>query len=111
MKFLINVTKVSSPALFSRSITAQISNTGSDDAHNVWFRLEAFSAGSRVQLNGQDYVRVDIGNLAAGAAVTEQVTVSVALFDGLRISQKGAALVLTINSDELTQNLSYEYKP
>ncbi len=104
------ITDISGSGL-SRTITAQITNTGTEDAHNVWAEVTVSSGGSRVKVNGQDYLRVDIGTLAAGQTVTREVTLSFSISDGLRIAQNGATFKLTIHSDEYTESFLYDYKP
>ena len=64
------ITNVSGTGL-SRIITTQIINTGNFDAHNVWVNVEVFSHGSRVKLDGQDYLRVYIGTVKPGNNTTE----------------------------------------
>jgi len=56
------ITNVSNIGL-SRAVTTQIANTGSYDVHNMWVKVEVFLQGSRVKLDGQDYLRVDIGTV------------------------------------------------
>ncbi len=95
----------------SRTFSAQISNTGSTDAHNVWVEIEATSAGTTVQISGQNYIIVNIGNMNAGETITKQVTLEFTLEDSVRILQNGAHFVLTVNSDEKTQSFAYDYVP
>lgn len=109
VNFNIAITSVSGSGL-SRTITAQVSNTGNADAHNVWIKVELFSGQQRISINGKDYLRVDVGTLAANTTVTKEAALSVSIFDGLRIMQNGGTFQLTIYSDERTQTLSYNYK-
>jgi hypothetical protein len=110
VKFAFEVTDISGSGL-SRTVTAKLTNTGSADAHNVWAKTEAFSQGSRIKLGGQEYLRTDIGLLTAGATITTEVTLSFSVMDGLKISQNGVTLNLTIYSDEYTETFTYDYKP
>jgi hypothetical protein len=110
VNFELAVTTVSGTGL-SRTVTAQITNTGNADAHNVWVKVEVSSQGQRIQLSGQDYLGVDIGTVKAGATVTAHATLSFGILDGLKIQADGADFVLTIYSDEPTQTLTYFYKP
>ncbi len=87
----------------SYTVTADIANTGTSDAHNVWGKIEVFSGSSRIQVNGSDYLRVDIGTLKAGSTVTKQVPIEFSMADGLKMMQNGAEFVLTVTSDEKTQ--------
>jgi hypothetical protein len=109
--FEISISSVTGTGL-SRTITAQITNTGSVDAHNVRIKIEVSSGGSRVQLNGQDsYQSSNLGSLKAGATISPQATVSINPIDGLRVSQSGAQVIATIYSDDGTQSLSYNFGP
>ncbi len=110
VEFEFAVTGVSGSG-FSRIISAQLKNIGTDDAHNVWAKVEVFSQESRIKLSGEDFLRVDVGLLKSGADVTKQVPIEFSLMDGLKISQNGARFVLTMNSDEKTQELYYDYQP
>ena len=95
----------------SRTVSAQVTNTGTADANNVWIKSEVFSQQQKIQLSGQDALRVDIGAIKAGTTITSQANLSFSLLDGLRIQQNGARFVLTVNSDERTQTLNYDYTP
>lgn len=108
--FAFTITDITGAGL-SRTISAQIANTGTADAHNVWAEARVSSGGSSIQVGGQDYLRVDIGILQAGKTVERQVTLSFGISDGLKIAQNGATIKLTIHSDESTQAFSYDYKP
>ena len=110
VKFGFAVTDITGSGV-SRTVTAQVTNTGSADAHNVWAKVEAFSGGSRVRLSGQDYLRVDIGTLKAGGNVTKQVALSFSIADGLKIAQQGVHLELTMLSDGHSETFAYDYKP
>ncbi len=110
VEFEFNITGVSGEGL-SRTISAQLTNSGTDDAHNVWAKVEVFSQDSRIKLSGEDFLRVDFGTLKGGTAVTKEVNIKFGIMDGLKISQNGARFVLTVNSDENTQELYYDYQP
>lgn len=109
-QFDISIASITGSGL-SRTVTAQIKNTGARDIHNAWIKLEAFSQGARVSLNNSDYLRVDIGTLPSGTTVTKQADLQIGFMDGLRIAQNGAQFVLTITSDEATQTSNYDFKP
>ncbi|MBI2957491.1 MAG: hypothetical protein HYY32_01490 [Chloroflexi bacterium] len=108
--FTLTLGNVSQSGL-SANVTATLTNNGAADAHNVWAKVEAFAQGSRVKVNGADYLRVDVGELKAKSAVTRQVTLSFSIFDAAKLVQNGGRFVLTVNSDEATQPFSYDYKP
>jgi hypothetical protein len=96
---------------FSADITAQVSNIGNADAHNIQARIQAISAGSLIQLNNLDSVMVPVGNLPARQATTVKTTLGLNFIDGLKVSSSGATIYLWLISDEKTQNFSYDYHP
>ncbi|MBI2832264.1 MAG: hypothetical protein HYX79_08415 [Chloroflexi bacterium] len=106
--FDLVITGVSGSGL-SRTVTARVTNNGNAVAHNVWAKMEVASKGTKIQLSGQDYLRVEIGTLAAGASVNKEVTFNVSLSDGFSIMQNGATANLTLFSDEKTQAFSYDF--
>ncbi len=108
--FQIYVSGVGGTGL-SRTVTAQITNNGTADAHNVWVKSEVFSGQQKVSISGQDSLRMDIGIVKAGTTVPVQANLTFGLLDGLRIQQNGARFLLTITSDERTQTLNYDYTP
>jgi hypothetical protein len=110
VKFEFLITDISGSGL-SRTVTAEVTNTGSDDAHNCWAKTEVFSKESRIKIGGEAYLRENIGTIKAGTAVTRRITLEFSAFDGLKISQNGARFELTISSDEHTQTFSYDYQP
>jgi hypothetical protein len=110
VRFEFAVTDISGTG-FSRTITAEITNTGNTDAHNVWGRVQVFSGDSLIKLDGKEFLRVDVGTIKAGETVTAEVTLSFGFTDGLKISRNGAEFVLNIYSDEFTDTFSYNYSP
>ncbi|MDZ4247411.1 MAG: hypothetical protein U1D67_09870 [Dehalococcoidia bacterium] len=110
VKFSIDISAITGSG-FSRNVTARVANTGSADAHGVWGKVEVMSQGSRVKLNGQDFLRTDIGTLKAGETATREIAISFSLSDGLKMAQGGADFVLTIISDENTETYLYKYTP
>ncbi len=111
VNFNLNITRLQVSGLTSLDAAAQITNTGTADAHNAWVKVEIVSQGSIIKINGQDYLREDLGTIKAGQAVSPQVTINVGFTDGIRVSQSGATFRLTIFSDEKTETLSYDYRP
>ncbi|MFC1861340.1 hypothetical protein ACFLYL_03610 [Chloroflexota bacterium] len=110
VKFEFAVTGITGSGL-SRTISAQLTNTGNTDAHNVWAKVEVFSQDSRIKLGGADSLRVDIGTLKAGNLVIKDVVLEFSIFDGLKIQQNGAKFTLTVQSDEKSVTLYYDYTP
>jgi hypothetical protein len=86
-------------------------NTGNADAHNVSVKVQAFCGDSAIHINGRDSLDVYIGTLQDGGSITKQADMSFNVIDGLRISQRGAHLLMTIFSDEYTKIMYYDYKP
>ena len=110
MNFIIVITNVDGVGL-SRTVTAQITNTQSADAHNAWAKAEVFSQGQRIPISGRSYLRQILGIVKAGATVTAKATFDFSLSDGLIILQNGAQVLLSVYSDEWTQTLTYNYRP
>jgi len=111
MVFQVKVADVSGSGL-SRTVTAEITNTGKKDACNAWAKVEVFSNGSKIMIDGRENVRKGIGTIAARNTVTQQATLRFGLLDGLRMKQTGARIVLTIGSESVPeQTFSYDYRP
>jgi hypothetical protein len=111
VSFNINITGIIEEGLTTRIVTAQLTNTGTADAHNTWVKIEAFSQGSRVKLNNQDFLQEKFDTIKAKQTITREVSISFNLFDAPKLMQNGVTLNLTINSDEKSQSLSYDYRP
>ncbi len=111
VNFNLNINNFAVSGLNSGTIDAQITNTGTGDAHNVWIKVEIICQGSIVKIDGQDYLRKDLGIIKAGQTLTSQVAINVSLADGMKIAQSGATFRLTVYSDEKTQTLTYDFHP
>jgi hypothetical protein len=111
VNFKLNINNFSISGLNSGTVDAQITNTGTSDAHNVWVKLEIIYQGSIIKIGGQDYFRKDLGTIKPGETVTSQVNITVSLTDGIKIAQNGSSFRLTVYSDEKTQTLTYDYHP
>jgi hypothetical protein len=109
VNFTIAVSSFSISGATSGTVTAQIANIGNIDAHNAWIKVEIYSQGSLIKVNGGDYFRKDLGTIKAKTTLTTQATLNISFIDGLKILQSGATFTLTIYSDEKTQTLNYEY--
>lgn len=110
MAFDVKIKEMAGSGL-TRTVTAEVTNTGKSDAHNVWGKIEVFSQGVRARVAGNDFVRVDLGTVKAGQTATGQAAVQFGLFDGLRLKQNGANVVLTVNSDQGEQTFNYDIRP
>ena len=108
VNFSLDITDIS-PSGMSANVTAQLTNTGTTDAHNTRARVEAFSKGSLIKINGQNYLDKDLGTILAGDTVTSPVTLGFSFSDAAKIMSEGATFKLTITSDEKTQAFSYDY--
>ena len=109
--YSVNITGFQVSGLSSGTVSAQISNTGTGDAHNVWAKVEIVYQGSIVRIEGQDFLRKDIGTIRAGQTISAEATINLGLADGIEISQNGATVRLTIYSDEKTETFSYDFQP
>jgi hypothetical protein len=110
VNFVLNINSVSGTD-FSRRISAELINTGTNNAQNTWVKVEVFSGGNKIKIKGEDFLRKDIGTLKAGMSTIQQVTLSFSPFDAAKLLLNGAAFNLTICSDQKTQTFSYDYKP
>lgn len=110
--FALQITNINETGTLSRSITGEITNTGSIDAHNVNCKIEVYSNSKLININnGQSSISQALGTIKAGQTVTTTVDLTFGLFDGVSLTQNGATVNLQISSDEKTQVLSYDYKP
>ena len=95
----------------TRTIKAQLANTGTADAHNVRARVEVYSQRTRIKINGRDYLEESLGTIRAGAVVDIEKTVTVSVMDSLKVLRDGASVRITVFSDEKNQSISYDYGP
>jgi hypothetical protein len=110
VSFGLEITGVSGSGL-SRTVNADITNTGNMTTHNTLGKVEVYSQGSRVLLDGNEYITKEIGNISPGQTMAVQAILSFSFTDGIKISQDGARVVLTIIADEGTETFTYDYKP
>jgi hypothetical protein len=110
VKFGLSITGVSGSG-FSRTVSARITNSGANAAHNTNIKVEAYYQGSRVKLGGKDYIQQNLGTLRAGETRQVEATLSFNITDGTRILKNGVEFVITLSSDENTQFLNYHYTP
>jgi hypothetical protein len=111
VNFELYVSSVNISGITSATITSQLSNNGTSDAHNAWAKVEAYQQGTRLQINGQDFFRQDLGTIKAASTTEVRVTLSFNPLDALKVLQNGATFSLSLISDEKTQNMSYDYHP
>jgi hypothetical protein len=109
--FNLYITAIAESGLTSREVTAQITNTGNTDAHNTWVHIEAFSQGNKCKINGKYSILEDFGTIKSGETLTRQVNILFSVFDATGIMQNGVSFHLTINSDEKSQLMTYDYTP
>ncbi|MFC2039874.1 hypothetical protein ACFLTW_01695 [Chloroflexota bacterium] len=110
VRFEHTITDISGNGL-TRTVKTNLTNTGDMDAHNVWGKLQVFSNESVIKLDGEEFLRIDIGSVTAGNTVTTEVTLSFGFTDSLKILKNGAEFVLDINSDEFTDTFRSYYTP
>lgn len=107
--FQLRIAKVEETGLTSRRMTAEMTNIGDSDAHNVSVKLEVSSRGKRIAVNGQDSVTVAVGTIGARQTVSRAIDISFSLADGFTIQQQGADFLATITSTEKTSALRFTY--
>ena len=107
--FQLRIAKVEETGLTSRRMTAEMTNTGDSDAHNVSVKLEVSSRGKRIAVNGQDSVTVAVGTIGARQTMSRDIDVSFSLADGYTIQQQGAEFLVTVTSTEKTSVLRFTY--
>lgn len=111
VNFDVQVTNISESGLTSRTVTAEIINTGNQDSHNVTGKIEVFSSGKQIKIGGQNSISQTLGTIKAGQKVTAKVDLAFSVFDIPTLTQNGVTVNLTITSDEKTQTIEYFYKP
>jgi len=107
--FELSVISISGSGL-SRTVDAQLVNTGNANAHNIKVKIEAFAGNFPIRLNGDNYIEIEAGTIAAGEAIFRQIELSVSVIDGLKITQQGLRIEMTISSDEYGFTQSYDYQ-
>ena len=95
----------------TRTVTAQVSNLGNEDAHNAYGVVQVTQNGSVVKINGQTSLTIQLGTLPAGTVTTVQQSISFGLLDGLKIQSSGATFAITLHSDEATATFTQFYQP
>jgi len=110
VNFSLNIIGISGSGL-TRTVTGEISNTGTSDAHNAWMKIEVSTGGKNIRINGQDFIRKDLGTIKAKTSITDQINMTFSLIDGPALMNNGATVTMTIYSDEKTQTMTYDYKP
>jgi hypothetical protein len=94
---------------FSRTVNGQITNDGRVDLHNCLLKVELYSNGDKLKINGQDSLTRSYGTLDAGDTITDSLEIKLSLTDGFKATQNGVLIVLTFSSDEKEQVMPFEY--
>lgn len=110
VNFSLNIIGISGSGL-TRTVSGEIWNTGTSDAHNAWVKIEVSTGGKKIQINGQDFIRKDLGTIKARTSITDQINLTFSLMDAPTLLSNGATVTMTIYSDEKTQSMTYDYKP
>jgi hypothetical protein len=74
-------------------------------------KIEVSTGGKNIGINGQDFIRKDLGTIKAQTSITDQINMTFSLIDGPALMNNGATVTMTIYSDEKTQTMTYDYKP
>ena len=110
VNFDLSVTRIFGGGL-SRTVTWQITNSGTINANNVSVIAQIYSQGSLIKVNGLDSIVKTLGTIKAGETVIDQITLSFGILDAPKILLNGVAINLTLSSDEKTQTITYDYQP
>lgn len=94
-----------------REIPATLKNSGDKTAHNVNVNVRFYCDGDRMDVNGKEYVSLNLGNLEPGESETRTKEVDVGFGGGLCIQNNGARIIFTVISDEKTMKLEETYNP
>ncbi|MFW5935922.1 MAG: hypothetical protein ACOCSC_01405 [Candidatus Hadarchaeota archaeon] len=97
--------------LTCREVPATLKNTGEEAAHNVDVDVRFYCNGDRIDINGQEYISLDLGTLEPGESKTRTEEIDVGWGGGLCIQNNGARIVFTVTSDEKTMTLEETYNP
>ena len=110
VNFNVQITNFTGNGL-TRTVSVDITNTGSQDAHNVVGKVEVLSGGKQITItpNGQTSVSQPLGTIKAGQTVSTQENLTFSIFDSPALAQNGATVNLIITSDEKTQTITYKY--
>jgi hypothetical protein len=110
VNFNVQITNFAGNGL-TRTVSVDITNTGSQDAHNVVGKVEVLSGGKRITIasNGQTSTSQALGTIKAGQTVSTQENLTFSIFDAPALAQNGATVNLIITSDEKTQTITYKY--
>ncbi len=103
--------KISECGMTCREIPATLKNTGGDTAHNVEVTVRFYCDGDRIDINGEEYLSLDLGSLEPGESETRTKEIDVGFGGGLCIQNNGARIVFTVASDEKTMTLEETYNP
>jgi hypothetical protein len=96
---------------FSRTVTGELTNTGSIDLHNSKLKIEMFSNGKLIKNDSKPYVEKNYDTLKAGAVITDVLAIKLSLVDGVTVQQNGVTFTLIFSSDEKTQTFKYDFQP
>lgn len=96
---------------FTRRVTARLVNTGNGAATGVYTLAEFFAGDTRVKVNGQNALRIDIGRVETGQTIQREVEIGFSLLDGLRLQRSGGRAVLTVYADQGTWRFEETFRP
>ncbi|MFN3973991.1 MAG: hypothetical protein ACK4K2_01755 [Dehalococcoidia bacterium] len=96
---------------FTRTATAQLVNDGGTTATGVYAVAEFFAGTTKVKVNGQDALRVEVGRVEVGQTVERTVELRFSLLDGLRLQRSGGLVVLTVYADQGIWRFEEAFQP
>ncbi|MFW6186299.1 MAG: hypothetical protein ACOC5C_06420 [Halobacteriota archaeon] len=107
----VDESNVKDCGLTCREVPATLKNTGEEAAHNVDVDVRFYCNGDRIDINGEEYISLDLGTLEPGESETRTEEIDVGWGGGLCIQNNGARIVFTVTSDEKTMTLEETYNP
>jgi hypothetical protein len=86
-------------------LNASLTNLGDSDAHNVRVQLRARVGNSYIKINGADPFVVNIGDLAARTATSQNLTLEMkmSLAQGRQAQNEGMVFEIAVLSNERTK--------
>ena len=70
-----------------------------------------YALGSRVEVGGQDFLRVEVGMLGAGGAAERTVELPFAPSEAALLQSTGANILVTVHSDQGEEVFRTRYNP
>lgn len=109
VKFTPAITGITGSGL-TRTVTAQLTNTGNITTHNTRVQVKAFCDDKVVKLNGMESITLNVDIIKAGETLIRSLPVSLSPFAAVKLARNGGRLEFTITSDEGSETVNYELR-